>query len=155
MSKVSIAAAAALVIASVAPVGAYAQSYGAFAQGYGGAYSMPEHQSRTQSKHLKARVPSNARASATESGGFPTPAVNSGGRRFETDPDPRIRFEMNRDDRDRRSGGWSSTSSVLLVEKSLSAQDGSGFSLLLKAHTAVCLSPRKLYHCRPAPQEES
>jgi hypothetical protein len=102
MSKVSIAAAAALVIASVAPVGAYAQSYGAFAQGHGGAYSMPEHQSRTQSKHL--RVPANARGSATESGGFPTPAVNSGGRRFETDPDPRIRFEMNRDDRDRRAG---------------------------------------------------
>jgi hypothetical protein len=105
MSKVSIAAAAALVIASVAPVGAYAQSYGAFAQGYGGAYSMPEHQSRTQSKHLKPRVPANARASATESGGFPMPAVNSRGRWFETDPDPGIRFEMNRDDRDRRSGG--------------------------------------------------
>jgi len=105
MSKVSIAAAAALVIASVAPIGAHAQSYGAVAQGYGGAYSMPEHQSRTQLKHLKARVPANARGSATESGGFPTPAVNSGGRRFETDPDPHIRFEMNRDDRDRRSGG--------------------------------------------------
>jgi hypothetical protein len=40
-----------------------------------------------------------------ESGGFTTPAVNSGGRWLETDPDPRIRFEMNRDDRDRRSGG--------------------------------------------------
>jgi hypothetical protein len=104
MSKVSIAAAAALVIASVAPIGAHAQSYGAVAQGYGGAYSMPEHQSRTQLKHLKATVPANARGSATESGGFPTPAVNSGGRRFETDPDPRIRFEMNRDDRDRRAG---------------------------------------------------
>jgi hypothetical protein len=35
MSKVSIGAAAALVIGSVAPIGAYAQSYGAFAQGYG------------------------------------------------------------------------------------------------------------------------
>jgi hypothetical protein len=77
MSKVSIAAAAALVIASVAPIGAYAQSYGAFAQGYGGAYSMPENQSRAQSKHLKARVPANARGSATESGGFPTPVYQS------------------------------------------------------------------------------
>ena len=105
MSKVSIAAAAALVIGSIAPIGAHAQNYGAFAQAYGGSYSMPEHQSRAQSKHLKARVPSNARASATESAGFPTPAVNSGGRWFETDPDPHIRFEMNRDDRDRRSGG--------------------------------------------------
>jgi hypothetical protein len=104
MSKVSIAAAAALVIGSIAPIAAYAQSYGAFAQGYGGAYSMPEHQSRAQSKHLKARVPANARGSATESGGFPTPAANSGGRWFETDRTG-IRFEMNRDDRDRRSGG--------------------------------------------------
>jgi hypothetical protein len=104
MSKVSIAAAAALVIGSIAPIEAYAQNYVVLAQAYGGAYSTPEHQSRAQSKHLKARVPANARGSATESGGFPTPAVNSGGRRFETDPDPRIRFEMNRDDRDRRAG---------------------------------------------------
>ena len=76
MSKVSIAAAPALVIASVAPVGAYAQSNGASAQGYGGAYSMPE-QRYTQSKHLKMRVPANARGSATESGGFPTPVYQS------------------------------------------------------------------------------
>jgi hypothetical protein len=77
MSKVSIAAAAALVIGSIAPIAAHAQSYGAFAQGYGGAYSMPEHQSRAQLKHLKARVPANARGSATESGGFPTPVYQS------------------------------------------------------------------------------
>jgi hypothetical protein len=32
------------------------------------------------------------------------PAPQSG-RPFETDPDPLIRFEMNRDDRDRRLGG--------------------------------------------------
>ena len=95
MSKVSIAAATALLIASMAPVWAHAQS---------GGYLVPERQLPTQSKHLKARVPSNARASATESGGFATPAVNSGGRWLETDPDPRIRFEMNRDDRDRRNG---------------------------------------------------
>jgi hypothetical protein len=95
MSKVSIAAATALLIASMAMVGAHAQS---------GGYLVPERQLPPQSKHLKARVPANARGSATESGGFPTPAVNSGGRRFETDPDPRIRFEMNRDDRDRRAG---------------------------------------------------
>ena len=96
MSKMSIAAATALLIVSIAPVGAHAQS---------GGYLVPERQPPMQSKHLKARVPSNARASATESAGFPTPAVNSGGRWFETDPDPHIRFEMNRDDRDRRSGG--------------------------------------------------
>jgi hypothetical protein len=96
MSKVSIAAATALLIVSMAQVGAHAQS---------GGYLVPERQLPTQSKHLKARVPANARGSAMESGGFATPAVNSGGRWLETDPDPRIRFEMNRDDRDRRSGG--------------------------------------------------
>jgi hypothetical protein len=95
MSKVSIAAATALLIASMASVGAHAQS---------GLFLMPDRQVPTQSKHLKARVPANARGSATESGGFTTPAGNSGGRWFETDPDPRIRFEMNRDDRDRRAG---------------------------------------------------
>jgi hypothetical protein len=95
MSKVSIAAATALLIASMAPVGAHAQS---------GGYLVPDRQLPPQSKHPKARVPANARGSATESGGFATPAVNSGGRWLETDPDPRIRFEMNRDDRDRRNG---------------------------------------------------
>jgi hypothetical protein len=50
-------------------------------------------------------VPSDAKASAVDSRDFLAPVENSRGRRFETDPDPRIRFEMNRDDRDRRSGG--------------------------------------------------
>jgi hypothetical protein len=68
MSKVSIAAATALLIASMAPVGAHAQS---------GLFLMPDHQLPTQSKHPKARVPVNARGSATESGGFPTPVHQS------------------------------------------------------------------------------
>lgn len=97
LSKANIAAAAALLVASVAPVGAYAQSFG-------GAYSMPELQLYMQSKHVKARVPSNAKASAEDFRGFLAPDRNSRGRWFETDPDPRIRFEMNRDDRDRRAG---------------------------------------------------
>ncbi len=67
MSKVSIAAATALLIASMAPVGAHAQSGGYLVQ----------RQLPPQSKHLKARVPSNARGSATESGGFPTPVYQS------------------------------------------------------------------------------
>jgi len=90
-SKVNIAAIAALVVVSVAPVGAYAQSHD-------GAALVPG-----QSRHLKARVPANAHGSAAASDAFPGPAVRSGGRWFETDPDPRIRFEMNRDDRDRRA----------------------------------------------------
>ena len=91
LSKLNIAAVAALLVASVAPISAYAQSHD-----YG--TSMPG-----QSRHLKARVPANARGSLAAPDVFPGPAVRSGGRWFETDPDPRIRFEMNRDDRDRRA----------------------------------------------------
>ena len=68
MSKVSIAAATALLIASMAPIGAHAPS---------GGYLVPNRQLPTQSKHPKARVPANARGSATESGGFPTPVYQS------------------------------------------------------------------------------
>ena len=96
-SKTNVVAAAVLLVAS-APVGAFAQSYGS-------TNAMPGHQFHAQSKHLKTRVPSDARGSAAGSDVFPGPAVRSGGRWLETDPDPRIRFEMNRDDRDRRSGG--------------------------------------------------
>jgi len=90
-SKVNIAAIAALVVASVAPVWAHAQSHD-------GAIVMTG-----QSRHLKAGVPANAHGSVAAPDAFPRPAVRSGGRWFETDPDPRIRFEMNRDDRDRRA----------------------------------------------------
>ncbi len=68
MSKVSIAAATTLLIAFMAPVGAHAQS---------GLFLTPDRQLPTQSKHPKARVPTNARGSATESGGFPTPVYQS------------------------------------------------------------------------------
>ena len=68
MSKVSIAAATTLLIAFMAPVGAHAQS---------GLFLTPDRQLPTQSKHPKARVPANARGSATESGGFPTPVYQS------------------------------------------------------------------------------
>jgi hypothetical protein len=89
LSNVKIAAVAALLVASIAPIEAYAQSHD-------GAALMPG-----QSRHLKARVPANAHGSVAAPDAFP--AVRSGGRWFETDPDPRIRFEMNRDDRDRRA----------------------------------------------------
>jgi hypothetical protein len=91
LSKANIAAVAALLAAFVAPVGAYAQSHDH-------ATSMPG-----QSRHLKARAPAYAHGSLAAPEAFPAPAVRSGGRWFETDPDPRIRFEMNRDDRDRRA----------------------------------------------------
>ena len=90
-SKANIAAIAVLLVACGAPVGAYAQSHDY-------ATSMPG-----QSRHLKARVPANAHGSIAAPDFFPAPAARSGGRWFETDPDPRVRFEMNRDDRDRRA----------------------------------------------------
>ena len=93
-SKVNIAAVAALVVAYVAPA----------AQSYAGAYLTPERQLHTQAKHQKAKVPSDARGSVADPDVFSVPAVRSNGRWLETDPDPRIRFEMNRDDRDRRAG---------------------------------------------------
>jgi hypothetical protein len=90
-SKVNIAAVAALLVASVAPVGAYAQSHD-------GATLMVR-----QSRHLKANLPANAHGSVVAPDALPGPAARSSGRWFETDPDPRIQFEMNRDDRDRRA----------------------------------------------------
>lgn len=92
LSKVNVAVVAALFVASIAPINGFGQNFVA-----------PQHHS--QSKHLKVRVPFDAKASAADSNVLSEPAVRSGGRWFETDPDPRIRFEMNRDDRDRRSGG--------------------------------------------------
>jgi hypothetical protein len=88
-SKVNIAAVAVLLVAAVAPVGAHAQSHD-------GSTLLPG-----QARHLKARVPANAHGSVAAPDAFS--AVRSGGRWLETDPDPRIRFEMNRDDRDRRA----------------------------------------------------
>jgi hypothetical protein len=85
MSNLSIATAAALLIASIAPVEAYAQS---------GGYLVPARPFHTQSKRLKARVPTNVKGSAIGSGSFPTPALNYAAGWFETNPDPRIRFEM-------------------------------------------------------------
>ena len=91
-SKVNVVAAAAFLVAAAAPIHALAQNF-----------APPAH--HAQSKHLQARVPFDAKASAADSNVSSESAARSGGRWFETDPDPRIRFEMNRDDRDRRSGG--------------------------------------------------
>jgi len=51
---------------------------------------------------LKRKLPSDAYGS---SGGVSAIVTPQRGRPFETDPDPNIRFEMNRDDFDRRRGG--------------------------------------------------
>ena len=61
--------------------------------------SASEYQSNQAVKRLKAKIPTNAHGSVTGT------TMSPRARPFETDPDPNVRFEMNRDDRDRRAGG--------------------------------------------------
>jgi hypothetical protein len=68
---------------------------------YGTDYRASGYQS-PQLQRLKRKLPSDAYGS---SGGVPAMMTPPRGRPFETDPDPNIRFEMNRDDFDRRRGG--------------------------------------------------
>jgi hypothetical protein len=53
-------------------------------------------------QRLQKKLPADAFGSV---GGARGAAVSTRGRPFETDPDPNIRFEMNRDDFDRRHNG--------------------------------------------------
>jgi hypothetical protein len=69
-------------------------------------------QSQPQLQRLKRKVPSDAYGSVgSGSVGYrsvgvgPATVVAPRGRPFETDPDPSVRFEMNRDDFDRRHSG--------------------------------------------------
>jgi hypothetical protein len=75
-----------LVLAAIAPGPALAQCRTTSHHAYGYAYQS---------------YPPGAHASA------PAPWISAppAGRPFQTDPDPHIRFEMNRDDHDRRLGG--------------------------------------------------
>jgi hypothetical protein len=66
------------------------------------AQSFRDGASHTQLQRFKRQVPSNAFGSVA--GPAPHTVVSPRERRFETDPDPNVRFEMNRDDRDRRAG---------------------------------------------------
>jgi hypothetical protein len=52
-------------------------------------------------QHLQKKLPSAAFGSVA---GVRGAVISPPGRPFETDPDPNIRFEMNRDDFDRRHG---------------------------------------------------
>jgi hypothetical protein len=75
-----------LALAAIAPGTALAQCRTASHNAYGHAY--------------QSYAP-GARASASA----PWISAPRAGRSSQTDPDPRIRFEMNRDDHDRRLGG--------------------------------------------------
>jgi hypothetical protein len=52
-------------------------------------------------QHLQRKLPSAEFGSV---GGIRGAVISPRGRLFETDPDPNVRFEMNRDDFDRRHG---------------------------------------------------
>ena len=64
--------------------------------------SYTDSQYRSQAlQHLQRKPPLDGFGSV---GGIRGAVVSPRGRPFETDPDPNIRFEMNRDDFDRRHG---------------------------------------------------
>jgi hypothetical protein len=67
---------------------------------YGKSYVTPGYQSPPLQR-LQRKLPSAEFGSV---GGIRGAVVSPRGRPFETDPDPNIRFEMNRDDFDRRHG---------------------------------------------------
>ena len=107
-TKINVPALAALFVVAVAiPGSASAQNPGSRVSicptcaDYGNDYAASGYQS-PQLQRLKRKLPSNAYGSV---GGVPAAAAAPRGRRFETDPDPNVRFEMNRDDFDRRHGG--------------------------------------------------
>jgi hypothetical protein len=79
------ALAVSLALAAIAPEPALAKRLTTSHQAYGSAQPLPP------GAHAAAATPLN-----------PSPRT---GRFFETDPDPRIRFEMNRDNYDHREGG--------------------------------------------------
>ena len=68
---------------------------------YGNSNAAPGYRSPALRRLLR-KLPSDAFGSV---GGTPGGVISPRGRPFETDPDPNIRFEMNRDDFDRRHGG--------------------------------------------------
>jgi hypothetical protein len=108
-TKINVPALAALLVVAVAvPGSATAQNSGSrvficpTCADYSNDYAASGYQSQPQLLRLKRRLPSNAFGSV---GGIPATVVSPRGRPFETDPDANVRFEMNRDDFDRRRGG--------------------------------------------------
>jgi hypothetical protein len=68
--------------------------------GYSNRYATSGHRSQAL-RYLQRKLPLNGFGSV---GGTRGAVLSAPGRPFETDPDPKIRFEMNRDDFDRRHG---------------------------------------------------
>lgn len=94
-SKLHVTALAALLgLAAIAPAVVHAQSITPSRHAY-------RHQYQQRIHDFRSGLPRGARASSA----VPRISAPQAMRPFETDPDARIRFEMNRDDRDRRLGG--------------------------------------------------
>ena len=108
-TMINVPALAALLLVAVAiPGSAHAQKSGSRVPicptcvSFGTGYGASGYSSQPQLQRLKRRFPSDAYGSV---GGSPATVVSPRARPFETDPDPNVRFEMNRDDFDRRHGG--------------------------------------------------
>ncbi len=94
--------AALLMFAAIAPESAFAQRPAAtpHTDAHGHRHGAYGYLRQPQNDDFNRGLPSGAEASSS----YPRPALRPA-RPFETDPDPRIRFEMRRDDFDRRLGG--------------------------------------------------
>jgi hypothetical protein len=79
--------------------GYYGDSY--VAPGYSGNSHVTLGYRSPAPQHLQRKLPS---ATFGSGGGIRGAVISPPGRPFETDPDPNVRFEMNRDDFDRRHG---------------------------------------------------
>ena len=98
-TKINVPVLAALLVIGVAVPGPTS------AQTFGNGWDTSGSRTQQQLQRLKKQLPSNAFGSAAGAAAVPHSLVSPRGRPFETDPDPNVRFEMNRDDRDRRAGG--------------------------------------------------
>jgi hypothetical protein len=115
-TKINVPALVALFVATVAVSGPAAAQYSGSrvficptCADYSDNYAASGFQSQPQLQRLKRKLPSDAYGSVgSASVGYrsvgvgPATAAAPRARPFETDPDPSIRFEMNRDDYDRR-----------------------------------------------------
>jgi hypothetical protein len=104
-TKFNVAAFAAVLAVLAAPGVVSAQEgFGNYpsVQGLRDAGAAPANRSRPQMKRFAAKVPTDAYGSVAGSAAIPGNTMSPRGRAFDTDPNANVRFEMNRDDRDRR-----------------------------------------------------
>jgi hypothetical protein len=101
----NVAALAALLAVLAAPGVVSAQEgFGNYfsVRGLRDASAAPAYRSQPQTNRFAAKVPLDAYGSVTGPTAIPGTMISPRGGAFETDPDANVRFEMNRNDRDRR-----------------------------------------------------